>query len=187
MTVQQIAPERQAMPPLRLQVDVEFTFAQRSDLPKLEWYGEYTHFRRVFQRAFEDQQAGSRLMLLAKVNDWPIGQVFIQLNSYDYYSPDVSRRSYLYSLRVMDAFQRKGIGTALLAEAESILVHRGYQSVSIAAAKQNPGARRLYERLGYHVFSEDDGRWNYVDHEGKTRHVIEPCWILEKSLKPGNL
>ena len=35
------------------------------DLPKLEWYGEYLHFRRVFRRAYDDQLAGRRLMLLA--------------------------------------------------------------------------------------------------------------------------
>ncbi len=183
----EIVPERQAMQPLRLQMDVQFGFAEQSDLPKLEWHGEYRHFRRVFEQAFEDQQRGTRLMLLAKVNEWPIGQIFIQLNNYDSFSTISPKRSYFYSLRVMDAFQSKGIGTALLQEAQTILINRRYDSVSIAAAKENPGARRLYERLGFHVFTEDDGRWNYVDDEGKTRYVVEPCWILEKSLKPGNL
>jgi GNAT superfamily N-acetyltransferase len=83
----------------------------------------------------------------------------------------------------MDMFQQKGIGTALIREAESILIERNYGSVSIAAAKDNPGARRLYERLGYSVFMEDSGRWHYVDHEGKTKHVVEPCWVLEKILR----
>ncbi len=167
---------------MTLQLDVLFRFAEREDLPKLEWYGEYTHFRRVFQRAFEDQQAGRRLMLLAVVNDWPIGQVFIQLENLDDVYPGAGKRAYLYSLRVMDAFQRQGIGSALLREAESILIARDYRSVSIAAAKDNPGARRLYERYGFRVFLEDAGRWSYIDHEGKTRQVVEPCWVLEKTL-----
>ncbi len=171
-----------ALRSLTLQLEVVFRFAERSDLPNLEWYGEYTHFRRVFMRAFEDQLAGRRLILLADVNGWPIGQVFIQLESWDDQFPDRGTRAYLYSLRVMDAFRQQGIGTALLREAEAILIARGYESVSIAAAKDNPGARRLYERLGYRVFAEDDGRWNYVDHEGRVRHVIEPCWVLEKHL-----
>jgi len=173
------AVERHAV---ELQITVVFRFAEREDLPKLEWYGEYTHFRRVFQRAFEDQKAGRRLMLLADVNGWPIGHVFIQLDSYDDLEPDEGKRAYLYSLRVMDAFQRHGIGTALIREAEAILRERGYQSVSIAAAKDNPGARRLYERLGFKVFTEDAGRWHYVDHEGRTRQVVEPCWVLDKNL-----
>lgn len=168
---------------LTLDVEVVFRLAELGDLPKLEWYGQYTHFRRVFQRTYEDQLAGTRLMLLADVNDWPVGQVFVQLETYDSIWMDMRRRGYLYSLRVMDAFQKKGIGTALLREAEDILVSKRYDAVSIAAAKENPGARRLYERLGYRVISEDSGRWSYVDHEGKTRYVVEPCWILEKDLR----
>jgi len=173
------AVERRA---LSLQIDVKFRFAEPEDLPKLEWYGQYTHFRRVFQRAYEDQLAGRRLMLLADVNGWPIGQIFVQLESLDDSLVSLGRRGYLYSLRVMEHLQRCGIGTALIHEAESILSSEGYGSVSIAAAKENPGARRLYERLGYRVFMEDSGRWSYIDHEGRTRHVMEPCWVLEKNL-----
>lgn len=168
---------------LTLHMEVVFRLAERGDLPKLEWYGQYTHFRRVFQRTYEDQLAGTRLMLLADVNGWPVGQVFIQLETYDSIWMDMRQRGYLYSLRVMDAFQKRGIGTALLREAEDILAGKRYDGVSIAAAKENPGARRLYERHGYRVMSEDHGRWNYVDHEGKTRYVVEPCWILEKDLR----
>lgn len=166
---------------LLLHLAVTFRPADRSDLPKLEWHGEYTHFRRVYRNTFDEQRAGRRLMLIADVNQYPIGQVFIQLENSDSWWQGV-KRSYLYSLRVMDVFQRQGIGTALLQEAERILVERGYGVVGIAAARDNPGARRLYERLGYGVVAEDAGRWHYVDHEGRTRHVAEPCWILEKWL-----
>ena len=154
---------------MALQMQAVFRFADHRDLPKLEWHGEYTHFRRVFQNAYEDQQAGRGIFLgfLGRFDDFGRG----------------GKRSYLYSLRVMDAFQRKGIGTALVREAERILTERGFTAVSIAAAKDNPGARRLYERLGYQVITEDAGRWHYTDHEGRTRQVIEPCWILEKSLR----
>lgn len=174
------ATERKA---LSLHIDVIFRPAERDDLPKLEWYGQYTHFRRVFQRAYEDQIAGRRLMLLADVNGWPIGQVFIQLESIDEGLSYLGKRGYLYSLRVMDMFQRMGLGSALVREAESFLIEHDYGSVSIAAAKDNPGARRLYERLGYRVFMEDSGRWHYVDNDGRTRQVIEPCWVLEKILR----
>lgn len=168
---------------MTLHLEVVFRFAEQDDLPKLEWHGEYTHFRRVFQRTFEDQTNGYRLMLVADVNGWPIGQVFIQLESFDDIFMDIRKRGYFYSLRVMDAFRHKGIGTALLREAEAILIDRRYDAVSIAAAEDNPGARRLYERLGYRIIAEDAGRWHYVDHEGVTRYVVEPCWILEKSLR----
>src|SRR5688572_14121535 len=85
---------------ISLQMDINFRAARQDDLPKLEWYGKYTHFRRVFQRAYEDQLAGRRLMLLADMNDWPIGQVFIQLESLDDTLAQYGKRGYLYSLRV---------------------------------------------------------------------------------------
>src|SRR5260221_570268 len=94
------------------------------------------------------------------------GLIFMHFESADNFSAPYSKRGYLYSLRVLDAFQGCGIGTALLYEAESILAERNYASISIACAKNNPGARRLYERAGYRVFMEDAGRWQYVDHEG---------------------
>jgi ribosomal protein S18 acetylase RimI-like enzyme len=168
---------------LRLQLEVVLRFARHEDLPKLEWYGEYSHFRRVFAQAFAEQQQGKRLMLLATANDWPIGQVFIQLANPDDLLLFAQKRAYLYSFRVMDAFRGQGIGTALLRETERLLVERDYVSVSIAAAKDNPPARRLYERLGFEVFTEDAGHWSYVDQDGRTQHVVEPCWVLEKQLR----
>ncbi len=168
---------------LSLQMQVVFRPAERDDLPKLEWYGKYTHFRRVFQRTYEEQLRGQRLMLLADVNGFPVGQIFIQLENYEDLWLDMRKRAYLYSLRVMDAFQRQGLGSALLREAETLLRAQRYDSVSIAAAKDNPGARRLYERHAFRVVAEDAGRWSYVDHKGLTHYVNEPCWILEKFLR----
>ncbi len=168
---------------MQLNMVITFRPAERIDLPKLEWGGEYTHFRRVFQQAFGDQRSGQRLMLLADMNNYPIGHIFIQFESYDDNTVGFGKRGYFYSLRVMTPFQGRGIGTALIHEAERLLRDRDYESVSIAAAKDNPGAKRLYERLGYQVYMEDAGRWSYVDHEGRVRHVYEPCYLLEKYFK----
>jgi len=166
-----------------LNMVITFRFAEKTDLAKLEWGGEHTNFRRVFQQAYNDQKAGNRLMLLADVNSYPIAQIFIQLENFDEFAIGFGKRGYLYSLRVMTPFQRRGIGTALMREAERVLRERDYESVSIASAKDNPGARRLYERLGFKVYTEDSGRWSYIDHEGRTRQVNEPCWMLEKYFK----
>jgi ribosomal protein S18 acetylase RimI-like enzyme len=90
---------------------------------------------------------------------------------------------YLYAFRVMEMFRGHGIGTWLLQEAENIIVDRGLEWSTIAVAKENHSARRLYERLGYQKFAEDSGRWSYLDHKGIVRHVHEPCWLLEKHLQ----
>jgi hypothetical protein len=62
---------------MRLELDIQFRLAALEDLPKLEWYGQYTHFRRMFKITYEDQLLGKRLMLVADLGGFPIGHVFI--------------------------------------------------------------------------------------------------------------
>jgi ribosomal protein S18 acetylase RimI-like enzyme len=162
--------------PIRIRLGV------RADLPKLEWYGQYTHQRNLFRRAYREQQLGRRLILVADSNNFPIGHLFVQFISTDTDIADGDSRAYLYSLRVMEMFRGYGIGTRLIQEAETIVQDRGFQWCTIGVAKDNTPAQRLYERLGYRVFADDPGRWSYIDHKGHTRHVNEPCWLLQKQI-----
>lgn len=162
-----------------LEVPIIFRLATPDDLPKLEWFGQYAHFRSIFQRTFAEQCAGKRFMLVADFNHFPIGQIFGQINPAAALQPS---RAYFYSLRVMDMFRGHGIGSWLLHEAEKYAQSRECERAAIAAAKDNPRARRLYERKGYRVISEDRGEWSYVDHLGRVQQVREPCWVLEKPL-----
>lgn len=167
---------------LTIELPIVLRLARADDLPKLEWYGQYTHFRNLFSRTFREQQLGHRLMLLADCNDFPVGQIFVQLHSDEFSNPRGQKRAYLYSLRVMEMFRGKGIGSLLLKEAEDFVAKAGYSWTTIAAAKDNPAARKMYERRGYRLFAEDAGHWNYMDHQGNVQHVHEPCWVLEKRL-----
>ena len=166
--------------PLNLQLSVVVRTATAEDIPKLEWYGQYRHFRNLFRRAYREQRTGRRLILIADVNNFPIGHLFIQFNPTTRKRP----RAYFYSFRVMEMFRGQGLGTWLLKNAEIIALNRGMRWANIAAAKDNDGARRLYERSGYRIYGEDDGQWSYVDHRGNVRHINEPCWLLEKKLTP---
>ncbi len=169
---------------LALTFDIRLRLAVKDDLFKLEWFGQFTHFRGLFRRAFREQEHGRRLMLVADCGGFPIGHVFVQLNSDE---PTVAKngtRAYFYAFRVMEMFRGRGIGTMLMDEAEALVAARGYAWTTIAVAKDNDDARRLYERLGYRVFRDDDGEWSYRDHQGTTRWVNEPCWLMEKHLSP---
>ncbi len=167
-------------PTLMVALPITVRIATQTDLPKLEWYGQYAHHRNLFRRAFHEQQLGKRLMLVADSNHFPIGQVFIQFVKP---RPDNNKRwGYLYSLRVMEMFQGHGIGSCLIQEAEHAIIERGLGWATIAVAKENQAARRLYERLGYEVFGEDSGKWHYTDHHGQVRQVQEPCWLMQKQL-----
>jgi ribosomal protein S18 acetylase RimI-like enzyme len=162
--------------------DVQLRLARKADLSKLEWFGQFTHYRALYARTFEQQQQERRLMLLATVNEFPVGQVFIHLTDTGLPEEERQRRGYVYALRVLDPFRGQGIGSRLILQGEELLRERDYRWVVIAVAKTNAGARRLYERLGYLVYGEDPGRWSYVDHQGRLQRVEEPSWMLEKRL-----
>ena len=169
-------------PALTLTLNVHIRLAQKSDLSKMEWGGQFAHFRNLFRRAFREQLQGRRMMLVADLNNYPVGHIFVQFRSSNTHIADGRRRGYLYSFRVMDLLQGQGIGTRLIHEAEQRLLERGFSEVTIAVAKDNDGALRLYERQDYHKFAEDPGNWSYVDQKGYTHHVEEPCWLLKKRM-----
>lgn len=158
---------------------------EERDLPALEWEGAYLHFRRLFRKAYEDMRLGKRhlLMMECKTTGEIVGQVFIQWNSSDPRFADGSRRGYLYALRVKPAFRGRGLGTRMLQAAEEILRQRGMDTASIGVEKANRRARALYERQGYRIVADDPGRWSYIDHQGKSREVVEPAWLMEKKIR----
>ena len=123
-------------PTLKISLPVVIRVATQQDLPRLEWYGQYIHFRNLFRRAYRDQQLGTRLMLVADCNGFPIGHVFVLFMD----DEQNNKQAYLYSLRVMDMFHSQGIGTHLLMEAEAHVLSRGYRYLTIAAAKTNHAA-----------------------------------------------
>lgn len=164
-----------------INLPITIRLAQREDLAKLEWNGQYAHLRGVMARTLQEQRRGARFLLVAVVNDFPIGTISGQIRRSEWLYPG-KRRAYFYSLRVLDLLHGHGIGSHLLTAAESHVSTAGCVASSIAAAKDNAGARRLYERHGYQIVAEDPGEWSYVDHLGKTRQMQEPCWILEKTL-----
>ena len=87
-------------PPITLELDVILRPAEETDLPHLEWGGRYWKYRNLFERAYRDQLEGKRLLLLADLNGYPIGQIFMQFTAGHSRFADGEDRAYLYSLRV---------------------------------------------------------------------------------------
>jgi ribosomal protein S18 acetylase RimI-like enzyme len=58
---------------------------------------------------------------------------------------------YLANMAVLPEFRRRGIGSALLANAEEKACHAGLRKCSLIVDIENPSARLLYERNGYRV------------------------------------
>lgn len=154
-----------------------------SDLPELEWGGEYVHFRRLFQDAYEYAQQGRSILWVADLSEkGVIGQLFIQLFSGRRELADGHNRAYIYGFRIKPAYRRAGLGQRMMEIAEQELISLGYQIVTLNVGQNNPDARRLYEKLGYKVVAGEPGRWSYIDHQGNRREVDEPAWRMEKRL-----
>ena len=153
------------------------------DLPVLEWEGEYRHFRRLFADAFRRSQRGESVLWIAELpGRGIIGQVFIQLDGIQSSLADGQERAYIYGFRVRPEFRGEGVGSLLLATAETDLRRRCFVKVALNVGRDNPAARRLYERFGYGVVAAEPGVWSYLDEQGRLRQVNEPAWRMEKQI-----
>ncbi|MDH3944183.1 MAG: GNAT family N-acetyltransferase [Anaerolineae bacterium] len=159
--------------------------AMRSeDLPALEWDGEFTHFRAVYQKVYDRMLEGTALMWVMEFPERElIGQAFVQLKDpvNQFFTPD-GRQAYIHSFRIRPAFRSVGLGSRLLDFIEADLVERGFQFAALNVGLTNHGAKRLYTRKGYRVVGRDSGNWSYHDHEGILRRVSEPGWNMRKKL-----
>ena len=156
--------------------------AGEADLPALEWEGQYRRFRRLYRHAYSEASKGRRLLLVAEVDGLVVGQVLVQFTGLQQAAPSATRIAYMYAFRVRPEYRNMGIGTQLVSEAESLLRARNMRRAQIAVGKENHGARRLYERLGYTIIGEDSGEWSFVDDGGNIQHLHEPSFLLERAL-----
>jgi ribosomal protein S18 acetylase RimI-like enzyme len=153
------------------------------DLPSLEWDGEYTHFRRVYQDAFDRYRRGLTVLWVAELpGTGVIGQVFIQLICDRPELADGAHRAYLYSFRVRPEFRNAGLGTRIMQVVFDDLRQRGFRNLTLNVAKDNPRARRLYERNHFHIVAHEAGRWTFQDEKGGWQTVEEPAWRMERRL-----
>jgi len=155
-----------------------------SDLPALEWDGEYSHFRKLYAQHYCSMRNGTTLIWVAETESKNlIGQLFLLLYSQQREVADGIRRAYIFSFRVKPNFRNLGLGSAMIKLAETELINRGYSEIRLNVARDNPAARRLYERLGYHVIGSDPGIWKYQDQYGRWQTVKEPAWKMLKILR----
>ncbi len=154
------------------------------DLPNLEWEGEYTHFRRIFANAYKNQSKGNAVLWVVELPGVGIiGQAFVQLIGSRPELADGFQRAYIYSVRVRTSYRNQGIGKQIMHTTEENLIQRGFSYSLLNVGKDNPNARRFYERLGYVAVADEHGNWSYLDHQGRQRHVHEPAWRMQKKLR----
>lgn len=75
---------------------------------------------------------------------------------------------YIDTLSVSPKFQGHGIGTELLRKAEELALQKGYDRISLNVAKDNPSAKKLYNRIGYQKDKEIQINGHTYDYMVKT-------------------
>jgi ribosomal protein S18 acetylase RimI-like enzyme len=173
-----------------LQIDREFSLedvyirpARKSDLPAMEWDGEFRHFRVVFSNAYDRMVKGTGMIWVAENQEnCLLGQVFLQLVSDRPELSDGWSRAYLYSFRIKPQFRNHGLGKKMMEIVEDYLRTHQFLRVTLNVARNNTDAIRLYKRLGYQIMAEEPGVWSYPDDEGKWHTICEPSWRMEKLL-----
>ncbi|HEY3289617.1 MAG TPA: GNAT family N-acetyltransferase [Anaerolineae bacterium] len=89
--------------------------------------------------------------------------------------------AFLMAAHVEPEYQSRGIGTALFNHLEQVARQHGFGAMMLHVGKENPNARRLYERLGYLVCGEEVNRWSHRDGDRIIEHT-EDCWLMRKDL-----
>ncbi len=163
--------------PFDITMQVSIRPCQREDLASLEWFGMFNRYRQLYADTFARSEKGEVVMLVAVVNEFPVGRVWIDMVKERELSIGI-----LYALAVLPPFQDLGIGSRLIAAAESLLSKRGYKIAELGVEKDNPNARRLYQRLGYQEIRDNLEKWELVTPEGQTIQEQADEWIMQKNL-----
>ncbi|MEK6221518.1 MAG: GNAT family N-acetyltransferase [Chloroflexota bacterium] len=155
----------------------------KADLPLLEWEGEYARFRNMYKEIYRRANQGKSVLWVADLEAVGIiGQVFIQLKTYEAELADGENRAYLHSFRIREQYRRAGLGSQMARVLEADLLARGFSQISLNVAKNNPSAVRLYQSLGYEIIGSDPGEWSYYDEKNQLQHVSEIGWRMLKNL-----
>jgi ribosomal protein S18 acetylase RimI-like enzyme len=86
----------------------------------------------------DTHRQGRSVYLVAWDDDRPVGHAFLDLAT-----PE------LQDVFVLPEERRRGVASALTAEAERLATEQGHPTLGLTVSETNDAARRLYERLGY--------------------------------------
>jgi GNAT superfamily N-acetyltransferase len=144
--------------------------------------GQPDHFTDRLAR----QQDGRGVLLVAWLDGRPVGNGSLSWEPADH--PEIHRHlpgvPELGHLEVIGPLWGQGIGTALIRAAEDTARKLGHERLVLGVGVDNPGARRLYERLGYADWGHGTivGTWVERDHDGPPITLSETCHVLVKRL-----
>lgn len=115
-----------------------------------------------YQDGYLDKFFGNRgdWICVAEANGTVIAYLAIELHC----EPETF--IYLDDLSVSKQYRNNGIGTVLIKTAERFAEKMKIPALVLHVEKTNTAARRLYERLGYSIFGEENTRFQMIKRLG---------------------
>lgn len=136
---------------------------------------------------FAEQQATGASFLIAWESADPLGWAVVR---WDGCVGPAARAAYprcveVIHLHVREAARGRGVGRALLGEAERLGRERGIEQIAVSVSTENENATRLYERLGY-VATEvfDTCEYVWIDEAGREHSAVDSNELRVKRLRP---
>lgn len=158
-------------------------FLRESDLPALEWDGEFKRYRRVYREVYRNEQKGISIPLVAETAaDGMVGQVFITQREPNPFYGINRPYFFLSSFRIKPPFRCHGLGSLLLEECEKQVRLHHLRDIYLNCAKDNNRARWFYLDHGFRVIRPDDGEWSYVNDEGFVVTETQRSYLMRKTL-----
>ncbi len=111
----------------------------------LEAIGWDEHYIVSFEQAAEHfAQRADAAVYLARLDETHVGFLFVQFYAWN-------RLCQIHGLAVHPAFQRRGVASALVAQAEAYARACGARGIYVDTPVTNAGGRRFYEAVGYQL------------------------------------
>jgi ribosomal protein S18 acetylase RimI-like enzyme len=133
-------------------VTVEHAAIRRCEERDLEHFGIFGSKQHIQYCREQFEQRGRVTILVAILDEVLVGKAHVHF--------DDGEAATIEAVAVVPEMQRRGIGTALIRSAEAVAAEHGYEAVQLGVEDSNPGARRLYERLGYRPVARLDFQYD---------------------------
>jgi GNAT superfamily N-acetyltransferase len=163
--------------------------AEASQLDVLEHEFSPGSFSKHHYKRYEVQKQGKGVYLIAWHKHIPVGHFLLRWRGPDdarvMHYVEVAQSAFLEAGGTRVAYQRKGVATALIREAERLAKEKGCTHIGLeVGSTDNPDAKRLYEHLGYVDWGHGDFliSWEYIDRNGNTGTESEIVTYMHKPL-----
>ena len=136
---------------------------------------------------FRQQKDGKAVYLGAFINNYAIGYVLLSLDNKEDAMPYTNNQKCadMIDLLIIEPLRNYGIGSQLALACEEFCKEKGIPYLGLDVnPTDNPAAKRLYERLGYHTVGEVhlDGVYEYTDEQGSQGKYEDWCIDMIKRM-----